>query len=159
MLLNYQYLIIEYNHYMKLENVVIRPYQLTDYNSVKQNLIEAEMYYEEIYSEKRLQAKIKRDSKSILVAEIEGKVVGNIFFDIDWFPLIFGLAVRSDYRNKGIGRKLVETIVIEAKNKGYKSIDLLVRENRTELQNTYAHWGFVKGNVYRWMSREIKITR
>ena len=141
---------------MALENVIIRPYRHTDYHNVKQILTEADMYYEEMYSEERLNEKIKRDIKSILIAEIEGKVVGNIFFDIDWFPIIFGLAVKSEYRNKGIGKKLVDAIIAEGKTKGFKSMDLLVRESRINLQNTYENWGFVKGNVYRWMTREIK---
>ena len=141
---------------MALENVIIRPYRHTDYHNVKQILTEADMYYEEMYSEERLNEKIKRDIKSILIAEIEGKVVGNIFFDIDWFPIIFGLAVKSEYRNKGIGKKLVDAIIAEGKTKGFKSMELLVRENRIKLQNTYEHWGFIKGNVYRWMTREIK---
>ena len=145
-----------YNICMALENIIVRPYQLTDYHDVKQILIEADMYYEEMYSEERLDKKIRRDKKSILIAEVKGKVVGNIFFDIDWFPIIFGLAVKSEYRNKGIGKKLVDAIIAEGKAKGYKSMDLLVRKNRIKLQNTYEHWGFVKGNVYRWMTREIK---
>ena len=141
---------------MALENIIIRVYQLKDYDQVKQNLMEVEMYDEDIYSEKRIKEKIEKDNKSIFIAEVDGKVIGNIFINLDWAVIIFGLCVKKDFRNQGIGKKLVDAAVAEVKNKGYKSINLLVRENRTELQNTYERWGFIKDDIYRWMRREIK---
>jgi predicted N-acetyltransferase YhbS len=137
-------------------HATIRPYKLTDYEEVKKNLLDADMYEDDMYTEEHLRKKIERDERSILVAEVDGKAIGNIFISTDWAPILFALAVRTPYRKKGIGKQLVEAAVAEGKAQGIPYIYLLVREDRLDLQARYGKWGFVKNNVFRWMTREIK---
>lgn len=141
---------------MIIENILIRPYRKSDYPDVKQNLIEGKMFYKTIYSKERMGDKINLDPDSILVAEVNKTVVGNIYIVTDWGPLIFGLAVRKSERNKGIGRLLVEEAIKLLKFRGFKDVNLLVRENRTMLHAMYEKWGFQKSNLYRWMYKDFK---
>ncbi len=136
--------------------VIIRPYKPSDYLDVKRNLREGNMFYPDIYAEDKMRSKIKNDPESILVAEVDGKVVGNIYLVTDWGPLLFGLAVRKSHRNKGVGKKLTQTAAKTIRARGYKEINLLVRQNKLDLQDMYKRWGFKKSNVYRWMYRELQ---
>lgn len=141
---------------MPTKSINIRPYKPSDYPDVKQNLVEGKMFYETIYSEERVRDKIKRDPESILVAELNGKVFGNIYIVTDWGPLLFGLAVRKSHRNQGIGKRLVEEAIKILKSKGFTDVNLLVRENRKRLHSMYEKWGFQKSNIYRWMYKDLK---
>jgi len=55
---------------------------------------------------------------------------------------ITNLAVHPDFRRHGIGRKLVEKSVEEAKSSGLKSLILEVREKNTAAQKLYESLGF-----------------
>ena len=103
---------------MLRDKITIRRYKLPDYPGVKQNLIEGKMFYETIYSEAKMRTKIGNDPESILVAEVNGEVVGNVYIVSDWGPLLFGLAVRKSCRNRGIGKRLVEEATKILKSKG-----------------------------------------
>ena len=72
------------------------------------------LYYEPCDSVENISNKIDHDKESILVAEIDGKIVGMIFLIRDpWASLTYHLCVHEDYRRRGIGKSLL----LEAENR------------------------------------------
>lgn len=61
-----------------MNTIHIRPYTTNDYTWVRRNMEEGGLYYPEIDAEQKLNEKITRNPGSILVAELNGAVVGNI---------------------------------------------------------------------------------
>lgn len=130
--------------------ITLRSYRPPDYPAVKQNLIDGELYQEEMDGEERLAAKIKRNPDSIIVAEASGRVVGNIFFVEDgWAPLFFRLAVAKDFRGKGVGTKLLKEAESRLAARGYTACFFLVEDRKKELHTYYKNRGYTRGNVFR----------
>lgn len=141
----------------KRQDVIVRSYEPKDYSDVRQNLEEGELFYEEMDAEERLNEKIRRNPGSILVAETDGKVVGNVLFMEDgWGPFAFRLAVRREYRGRGVGTQLMKSAEDALKDKGYPEVHILVGENETELKEYYAKMGYKKGKLYRWMYKDLR---
>ncbi|MFA5966969.1 MAG: GNAT family N-acetyltransferase [Patescibacteria group bacterium] len=135
----------------------IRRYISTDYSDIKQNLIEGDLFYEELDNENRLNQKIQKDPNSILVADVDNKAVGNVFIMEDgWMALIFHLAVRKDYQHKGIGTELLKAAEAYLKDKGFEEVQIVVREANPELLGYYEKLGYQKGGSFRWMTKELK---
>lgn len=78
-----------------------------------------------------------------LVALADGIVAGYIgIFDlIDEFSII-NIATHPDYRNKGIGRLLMQSIHDHADNKGCALITLEVRESNIPARSLYESFGY-----------------
>jgi ribosomal protein S18 acetylase RimI-like enzyme len=64
----------------------------------------------------------------------------SMFFDMTNLE-IEDLCVDKDYRNKGIGKKLFETVLKYSKEEGIKRIELSVWEFNKNAKNFYAHLG------------------
>lgn len=80
-----------------------------------------------------------------LVAKLEKEVVGyTCLWHLDNQMELANFAVSPDYRSKGIGEKLMKRILLEAKEKGCKSIVLSVRESNKAGINLYTKFGFVE---------------
>ncbi len=66
---------------------------------------------------------------------------------------IANIAVSPEFRGKGIGRILMERVLVEAKRRGCLSVMLSVRESNEAGLNLYANSGFVeverRKNYYR----------
>lgn len=80
-----------------------------------------------------------------LVVKLEEKVVGYtcLWLLADQMELA-NFAVSPDHRRKGIGEKLMNRIILEAKERGCTSIVLSVRESNKEAVNLYTRFGFVE---------------
>ena len=142
----------------KTPKVTIRVYGPKDYNDVRQNLEEGGLFYEEMDAEKRLNEKIRRNPGSIFVAEVDGKVVGNVLLVEDgWGAFVFRLAVKKEYRNRGIGMQLMKSAEEALRIKGYSEVHILVDEKETDLKEYYAKIGYKQGNLYRWMYKDLKM--
>jgi ribosomal-protein-alanine N-acetyltransferase len=80
-----------------------------------------------------------------LVAKLEGKVVAyTCLWHLNDQLEVANFAVSPDHRSKGIGEKLMKRILLEAKEKGCKSIVLGVRESNKTAINLYVKFGFVE---------------
>jgi ribosomal-protein-alanine N-acetyltransferase len=80
-----------------------------------------------------------------LVAKLEEKVVGyTCLWHLNDQMEIANFAVSLDHRSKGIGEKLMKRILLEAKERGCKSIVLSVRESNRAAINLYTKFGFVE---------------
>ena len=135
----------------------IRQYISTDYSDIKQNLVEGDLFYDELDNEDRINQKIQKDPTSLLVAELDGKAIGNVFIMEDgWMALIFHLAVRKEYQHKGIGTELLKAAEAYLKDKGYEEVQIVVREANPELQDYYEKLGYQGGGSFKWMTKELK---
>jgi ribosomal protein S18 acetylase RimI-like enzyme len=137
--------------------IVVRPYTPDDHLAVKEILEEGNLYYEGMDSAERLAGKIRKDVESILVAVTDEKVVGNVFTvdDGGWGAFIFRLAVRKEYRKRGIGALLMDEAEKRLHAKGFREIHILVSEDDQELQAYYEKLKFEKGHTYRWMYKTL----
>jgi len=80
-----------------------------------------------------------------LVVKLEEKVVGyTCLWHLDDQLEVANFAVSPDHRKKGVGEKLMKRILVEAKERGCKSIVLSVRESNQGAVNLYTKFGFVE---------------
>ena len=83
-----------------------------------------------------------------LVAEMDGKIIG---YAGAWIILdeshITNIAVLSDYRGQGIGRKLTHGLMQYLSNLGAAYATLEVRKSNAVAQNLYVSLGFIKLGV------------
>ncbi|KPL04765.1 MAG: hypothetical protein AMJ73_03690 [candidate division Zixibacteria bacterium SM1_73] len=80
-----------------------------------------------------------------LVVKLEEKVVGyTCLWHLDDQLEVANFAVSPDHRKKGVGEKLMKRILMEAKERGCKSIVLSVRESNQGAVNLYTKFGFVE---------------
>lgn len=108
----------------------------------------------------RLLEGLKKHPKSIvLLAEIDGVFCGLLtaFENFSTFTVspmlnIHDIIVLKAYRDKGIGRKLMQNLIDEANQRGCSRITLEVLENNIKAQNLYRSEGFgeTKPKHYYW---------
>jgi len=121
----------------------IRAYKDSDYEAVKQTLKECNHYNPDLDTKQKLHKKIVADPESILVAEIDGTVIGNVYFiDDSWNPTVWRLAVRSEYRKKGVGETLVKEVEKILKKRGRDEIRLFTGIHKVENIKYYQRLGY-----------------
>jgi ribosomal protein S18 acetylase RimI-like enzyme len=108
----------------------------------------------------RLTENLEKHPKSIvMLAETDGVFTGLLtafenFATFSVRPMIniHDIIVLKEYRGKGIGRKLLQTITAEAEKRGCGRITLEVREDNVNAQKLYRSEGFgeVEPNHYYW---------
>src|SRR5437868_3476507 len=77
-----------------------------------------------------LQRAISGSPAQVLVAEVEGRLVGSIIGTFDgWRGNIYRMAVHPEHRRKGIARALVAEIEERLARQGAKRITALVEKN------------------------------
>ncbi len=91
----------------------------------------------------------KHPAKLILLARVDNVYVGicTAFIGISTFYArpyfnIHDIAILPAYRGKGIGQKLLETIIEIARQRNYCKITLEVRHDNLPAQNLYRKMGF-----------------
>ena len=128
--------------------IKIRNYKNSDYGDVKLNLKQGRNFNSISDKRETLKRKIKTNPGSIIVAEIDNKVVGQQFIIEDqWRGFLFRLSIRKQYRDKGIGTLLIKEAEKRLKRKGIKEVSFYVREQRfPKLKNYYKKLGY---NVYK----------
>ncbi len=133
----------------------IRNYQVSDFLQVKEILQRGNLYREHSDNEKALERKIQQSPDSIIAAVEDSRVVGTLFIVEDFIPLMFRLSVHPDYRNRGIGKALMQRGEEVLRKKGYNRVNILVAADDTELQSYYEKQGYEKGNKFVWMVKEF----
>jgi ribosomal protein S18 acetylase RimI-like enzyme len=118
--------------------ILIRPYKSSDYSKVKETLEQSDLFDPVWESEQNIKGKIKRDPESILVAEAEKQVIGCVFIVEDgWNAFLWRLCVQADFRNKGIGVKLIQQAEKIIANRGLKEVSLFIDSKNKPLKNWY----------------------
>lgn len=96
-------------------------------------------------------------ANTVLVARSGGRVVGALTLVV--FPLLTGVrawiedvVVEQDARGLGVGRRLVDAAVEEARERGATTVDLTSRPSREAANRLYAKAGFEprETNAYRY---------
>jgi ribosomal-protein-alanine N-acetyltransferase len=86
-------------------------------------------------------------ARSVL-AQADGKIVGYVLFwllpdEVD----IHNIAVRSEYRRRGIGRMLLQQVVAAARKRQSNRVTLEVRKSNIAAQTLYRSAGFAMTGV------------
>lgn len=101
-------------------------------------------------------ARVERDPNlTLVVAESEGRVVGCLQLAI--LPgvssqggvrgLLEDVRVATDCRSRGIGERLVQWAIAEAKARGCNLVELLTHASRVDAQRFYKRLGFAASHV------------
>ena len=100
---------------------------------------------------------VASDSSCILLAKIDGVIVGSLTLVIFHIPTgirawIEDVVVDGDARGKGVGEALNKFAIEEAKQQGAKTVDLTSRPSREAANRLYQRLGFNvrETNVYRY---------
>lgn|GEM_PF-3590584 len=132
---------------------IIRGYDPSrDYSDVHYNLNEAGLFDPDRDTATLLQTY----ASSVLVAETDGTVVGNVYASEGIMPIIFHLAVRESHRGHGIGSLLLRAAEDQLKRQGHPDAELFVDvtgKNYEALIRFYADRGYRNGDTYKSMWR------
>jgi len=112
------------------------------------------------YSEKAVQDwNITRAQDVILVAEVNGKVVGFVAAKIGdpepWGAYIDSLIVKDGYRGRGIGQQLLDECTSSLKSRGVVFAHLHVRSGFPRTINFWEKNSFKGKEPLLWMYKEI----
>jgi ribosomal protein S18 acetylase RimI-like enzyme len=121
---------------------MIRPADLSDLDSLA--LLERESFPEDAFSCNRLKHLISRAKSATLVYDedaIRGYVMLLFREDTD-AARIYSICVDREHRNKGIGKALVDSAEVVAKERGCKRMTLEVRESSDAIIRFYERLGF-----------------
>jgi ribosomal protein S18 acetylase RimI-like enzyme len=128
----------------KKENILIRRFLLEDSHAVHllwSNSFPNDPPWNEPNDIIMRKAQWQRDL--FLVGEREGRIVATVLGGYDGFRgWIYHLAVDAEWRNKGIGRQMMEAIESRLKDLGCPKINLQVRSNNQEVVEFYKHIGY-----------------
>ncbi|GAB3157456.1 GNAT family N-acetyltransferase [Amycolatopsis stemonae] len=94
--------------------------------------------------------------EDVLVAEHDGVVAGYVWLEEGFgipahrhVRVVGGLAVAPDRRGLGLGRRLVDAAVTEARRRGARKLTLRVLGHNTAARRVYERCGFVVEGVLR----------
>lgn len=95
------------------------------------------------WSEATFRGLLRRNDADLVVAEVDGEVVGYAAF---WAVLDQGelgnVSVTTKWRRQGIGNRLVRTILQRARERNVREVYLEVRVSNAGAQNLYRSYGF-----------------
>ena len=90
-----------------------------------------------------LARKLAHDSRSIVVAEDKGRLVGQAFYIFDpWNSFVYRLGVVPECRGQGVAQLLMEEVERRLLEKGMSRPTLFVGEGNTEAVEFYRHRGW-----------------
>jgi len=90
-----------------------------------------------------IEKKLRHDPDLLLVAEEAGKIIGTVIGGYDGRRgLIYHLAVEHAYRNRGIGKMLMDEIERRLTSKGCLKAYLLVLKDAQDAVEFYQHRGW-----------------
>lgn len=100
------------------------------------------------WSENIFREEIQSPLCSCLVAAIDGRIVGYIDFSVVWDEVhVRNIAVRPDYRKKGIASILIVHMITETSKKGARWATLEVRRSNIGAIGLYEKFGFILTGV------------
>ncbi len=144
---------------MKKIEIKIREAKIDDLNTLKlfeQAIIEYERPFapnlkEDPIEYYNLTDLIQRESADVLVAIVDGKIVGSGYSLIknskpykkpEQFAYLGFMYVLPEYRKKGINRKIIECLIDRVKKKNITEIQLDVYAKNKNALNAYKKFGF-----------------
>lgn len=133
-----------------MDKIRLRDYNQTDIPTILSVIKEAFAEYKDQLdppssAERKTIEIVKAElaSANALVAEVEGRVVGCVFFQPQGEGIyIDRLSVLPAYRNRGLARAMLKEIEYKANSAGYKMLLLSVRLALKKQQAYYRRYGF-----------------
>ncbi|WP_139492283.1 GNAT family N-acetyltransferase [Brevibacillus dissolubilis] len=123
--------------------MLIRPFRLGDYSAIMRIWQETNLENTENESLDALAKQLAWDSDLVMVAELDGEVVGVIVGTIDGSRAYFyRLAVSPSAQGKGIGRELVTAIERRFKQRGVHRILIMVNQDNHKVIPFYNSLGY-----------------
>jgi [ribosomal protein S18]-alanine N-acetyltransferase len=100
------------------------------------------------WSERFFRQEMQVECARSFLAECEGRIAGYVLFwllpgEID----IHNIAVHKDFRGRGLGRSLLENVILEARNRASARVTLEVRKSNAVAQRLYESVGFTISGV------------
>ncbi len=93
--------------------------------------------------------KLQRDPDLFLVAESEGEIIGSVLGGFDGRRgMMYHLAVKAEYRRRGIASRLVDELERRLREKGCIRYYLLVTLDNAEAIRFYEDHGWEQMNLY-----------
>lgn len=136
----------------------IRNYNNNDYPEVISILKDSDLFDEVWDSKENLNSIINKNPQSIQVIEEKGKVIGNIFI-ISYgkkVSYLFRLAVKKEFREKGVGSALIKKAEEIIKQQGATEVGFYVDSKNINLQEYYIKRGFkISPKSYYYMWKEL----
>lgn len=101
--------------------------------------------YDEFWNEKILIDEFQNENSEYFVLIDDGKILGfaGLWFNIDEAH-IMNIAVKKEYRKNGFGTKLLEFLIVKAKEKNKMCITLEVRDDNIPAILLYEKFNFEK---------------
>ncbi len=101
--------------------------------------------YDEFWNEKILIDEFQNENSEYFVLIDDGKILGfaGLWFNIDEAH-IMNIAVKKEYRKNGFGTKLLEFLIVKAKEKSKICITLEVRDDNIPAILLYEKFNFEK---------------
>lgn len=101
--------------------------------------------------EHNLKHKIETDPDLVLVAELDGRVVGTIIGGFDgWWAWVYRVAVSPDYQHQGIATRLFSEIHKRLTNRGADGACLFTDEANETMQGLLEKLGYHPRNDKRF---------
>lgn len=91
---------------------------------------------------------ISDENNCYLVAVIDGTVAGYCgYCGVAGEGYIYNVAVKADFRQQGIGYRMLNELIEHAQNKGIYSLTLEVRKSNYPAINLYKKLGFMEAGI------------
>jgi ribosomal-protein-alanine N-acetyltransferase len=125
-----------------MENLLIEKFDPVEINKILE--IERNSFEKkEIFSKEYLLGIFKAWPNGTLMAKVNGETVGYVIGKKnEESGLVVSIAVKKEWRRKGIGKELMEKLIENFKKERVKIIFLHVREENREAINFYQKLGF-----------------
>lgn len=134
--------------------ITLRNYKDSDFEAVKKNIVDGGIFDPVRDTRENLKKKIEYDPESIIIAEKDGELIGNVFFFEDgWAAHLFRLVVREDYRGKGVAQMLMQEAEKRLRERGIKQQIMFVNEKSPHLIEHYKKQGYNSIGSYRFMRK------
>jgi ribosomal-protein-alanine N-acetyltransferase len=136
-----------------MENLLIEKFDSSNLNEILE--IEKDAFEKrEIFPKEYFLELSKKWPEGCLVAKLNKEIVGYIIGEKNKDSgLIVSVAVKKEWRKRGIGTKLIEKLLENFKKEGIKIVFLHVREENKETINFYQSLGFkIRELVYNYYS-------
>lgn len=134
----------------------MRTYVDEDYGDVKQNLMDVKLFDEKKDSRSIFLQRINLNPHSIIVAEWNGVVVGNVFIVMDnWSAFFFRLAVRKKIQNAGIGSQLLQQAEEHLKHMGIKEVFLFIDLKNKKMLNFFKKQKYDISGNYSCLNKKL----
>lgn len=140
--------------------LIIRNYKPSDYQNIadlyKRSELFGGQFDENRDSEESLARKSSEDPESILICELDGRILGTVSLIEDGrVAWLFRFAVIKDVHEQAVTQALSEKALEILRGRGHKQVLVYAPAGDKGFEERYASLGFEKGNEYTCYWKDI----